>query len=113
MFKVDYKKVYDYVDWSCLEAVIVKMNLPMLWRKWITECVTTAMTCVLVNRSPTDKFPLERGLREGDPLSPFLFLMAAKSLYIMLNYEVENGLVSGYSVRNIKIANANVSISHL
>jgi len=39
--------------------------------------------------------------------------MAAEGLYITLNWAVENGLVSGYSVRNIKIANANVNISHM
>ncbi|GAU39864.1 hypothetical protein TSUD_69120 [Trifolium subterraneum] len=55
---------------------------------------------VLVNDSPTDEFPLERGLRQGDSLSPFLFLLAAEGLNVMMQAMVENQLFSGYSIGN-------------
>ncbi|MCI73577.1 RNA-directed DNA polymerase (Reverse transcriptase), partial [Trifolium medium] len=41
-----------------------QMAFPTLWQKWIRECVSTATSSVLVNGSPTDEFPLERGLRQ-------------------------------------------------
>ena len=69
LFKVDFEKAFDYVDWNYLDVVMTKMNFPILWRKWILECVGTTMTSVLVNGCPTDEFPLERGLRLGYPLS--------------------------------------------
>ncbi|XP_024636621.2 uncharacterized protein [Medicago truncatula] len=71
---------------------------PVLWRKWIKECVSTATASVLVNGSPTDEFPLKRGLRQGDPLSPFLFLLAAEGLNIVMKSLVEAQLFSGYSI---------------
>jgi len=49
LFKVDFEKAFDSIDWSYLDAVMKKMNFPTLWRKWIMECVSTASTSVLVN----------------------------------------------------------------
>ncbi|MCI73926.1 RNA-directed DNA polymerase (Reverse transcriptase), partial [Trifolium medium] len=53
---------------------------------------------VLVNGSATDEFPLERGLRQRDPLSPFLFLLAAEGLNMLMEVMVERNLFTGYSV---------------
>lgn len=109
LFKVDFEKAYDSVDWGYLDTVMGCMSFPVLWRKWIKECVSTATTSVLVNGSPTDEFPLKRGLRQGDPLSPFLFLLAAEGLNIVMKSLVEAQLFSGYS---IGAANP-VVVSHL
>lgn len=109
LFNVDFEKAYDSVDWGYLDSVMGCMSFPVLWRKWIKECVSTATTSVLVNGSPTDEFPLKRGLRQGDPLSPFLFLLAAEGLNIVMKSLVETQLFSGYSIR---AANP-VVVSHL
>jgi len=73
------------------------------------ECISTTTASVLVNGSPTDEFKFERGLRQGDPLSPFLFLIAAEGLNVMMKALEEAGLFSGYKVG----ANNHVSITHL
>ena len=73
------------------------------------ECISTTTASVLVNGSPTDEFKFERGLRQGDPLSPFLFLIAAEGLNVMMKALIEVGLFSGYKVG----ANNHVSITHL
>lgn len=57
-----------------------KMVFPVLWRKLIKECVTTSTASILVNGSPTDEFPLKRGLLQGDPLSPFRFFASSQGI---------------------------------
>ena len=54
------------------------MNFPLLWCKWMLECVGSVTTSVLVNRSPTEEFPLDRGLRKGYPFSPFFSLSSCE-----------------------------------
>ncbi|RHN65973.1 putative RNA-directed DNA polymerase [Medicago truncatula] len=98
LFKVDFEKAYDSIDWSFLEEVMVKMGFPILWRKWIKECVGTATASVLVNGSLTNEFSLGRGLRQGDPLSPFLFLLVAEGFNVLMEAMVARRLFHGYCV---------------
>ncbi|CAJ2637778.1 unnamed protein product [Trifolium pratense] len=109
LFKVDFEKAYDSVDWGYLDDVMGRMSFPTLWRKWIRECVCTATASVLVNGSPTDEFPLRRGLRQGDPLSPFLFLLAAEGLNVLMEAMVARNLFTGYSIGG----QGSIRVSHL
>ena len=98
LFKADFEKAYDSVDLKYLDDVMHKMNFPTLWRKWMSECVGTATAAVLVNGCPTDEFNIERGLRQGDPLSLFLFLLAAEGFNVLMLSLIEAGLFHGYRV---------------
>jgi hypothetical protein len=62
-FKVDFEKAYDSSDLGYLNDVIWNMSFHVMWRKSIRECVCMATESILVNDSPTEEFPLERGLR--------------------------------------------------
>ncbi|PNY15230.1 cysteine-rich receptor-like protein kinase [Trifolium pratense] len=99
LFKVDFEKTYDLVEWSYLFSIMSKMIFPCKWRKWISKCVRSTSASVLVNGSPEDEFKFERGLRQGDPLSPFLFLIVAEGLNAMVNASVHAKVFSGFSVR--------------
>jgi len=109
LFKVDFEKAYDSIDWNYLFEVMSKMGFPSLWCKWIKECIGTATTSILVNGSPTDEFALKRGLRQGDPLSPFLFLLAAEGFHVLMESLSHNNLFAGYKVGN----NVSTVVSHL
>ena len=109
LFKVNFEKAYDSVDWNYLDTVLRRMNFPIVWRKWMMECISTPSVSVLVNGSPTEEFKLERGLRQGDPLSPFLFLIAAEGLHVMMNSVMEQGMFEPYKVGT----HGDVVISHL
>jgi hypothetical protein len=63
LFKLDFEKAYDSTDLGYLDDVIWNMSFPVMWRKSIRGCVCMATKSILVNDSPTEEFPLERGLR--------------------------------------------------
>lgn len=63
-----------------LDEMMVGLKFEMRWRNWILECISSASASVLINGSPSGEFKLERGLRQGDPLSTFLFLIVAEGL---------------------------------
>ncbi|XP_045831292.1 uncharacterized protein LOC123922638 [Trifolium pratense] len=98
LFKVDFEKANDSVDWGYLDKVMERIAFPTLWRKWFRECVGTATASILVNGNPTDEFPLERGLRQGDLLSPFLFLLAVEGLNVLMEAMVTHNFFTGYRI---------------
>ncbi|KAJ9538624.1 hypothetical protein OSB04_031357 [Centaurea solstitialis] len=108
IFKVDFEKAYDTVDWSFLLEGLKNMGFGEKWRKWIKGCLQSSRISVLVNGSQTDEFPMERGLRQGDPLAPFLFLIVSECLHLMIKKAEEKGLFKG-----TKVGKDGVIISHL
>ncbi|XP_042755706.1 uncharacterized protein LOC122196643 [Lactuca sativa] len=84
------------------------MGFGVRWRSWIQGLLKNARSSVLVNGSPTEEFNLLRGLRQGDLISHFLFLIAMEGLHIVM----EDAVVSG-NFRGVEIEEANLEISHL
>ena len=74
--KLDIEKAYDYVSWSFWLAVLKKMGFGERWIKWIEWRISTMKFSILINGSPSDFFQSSRGLRQGDPLSSYLFVIA-------------------------------------
>ncbi|XP_020970234.1 uncharacterized protein LOC110268431 [Arachis ipaensis] len=84
------------------------MGFGQRWRGWVMECVSTSSMSVLINGSPSKPFKMERGLRQGDPLSPFLFVLVVDVLHRMIGKAVRNGRISPLLVRR-----DHIELSHL
>nr|GEU41504.1 reverse transcriptase domain, reverse transcriptase zinc-binding domain protein [Tanacetum cinerariifolium] len=108
IFKVDFEKAFDSISWKFLDHILVKLGFGQKWCSWIKACLISSRASILVNGSPTFEFSINRGLRQGDPLSPFLFILIMEGLYNALADAVTKGLISGVTLNN-----SNISISHL
>ncbi|GKE20981.1 RNA-directed DNA polymerase, eukaryota [Tanacetum coccineum] len=93
------------ISWFWETMEITKDEMPLLW---IEACLRSSSMSILVNGSPTEEFGIKRGVRQGDPLSPFLFILAAESLNAIMNEAVANGIFRG-----VKVGENNVMVSHL
>lgn len=100
-------KAYDRVEWKLLEDMMIKQGFRRAWVQ-LMKCITSIKYQVKVNPGKTDVIVPQRGLRQGDPLFPYLFLFCAEGFSAMLNEVEVNG-----KVRGIKICRNAPSVSHL
>ncbi|GJV00311.1 RNA-directed DNA polymerase, eukaryota [Tanacetum coccineum] len=107
IFKVDFEKAFDSVKWDYLIDTLRAFGFGQKWCSWINGCFETATGSVLVNGSPTSEFQFHRGLKQGDPISPFLFILIMETLHLSFKRVIEANLFKGISI------NASFSISHL
>ena len=70
LIKLDFQKAYDSVNWAFLKMVMEKIGFGRKWIRWIMNCVTSTSLSILLNGSPLKPLKMEKGLRQGDPLSP-------------------------------------------
>ena len=106
--KLDISKAYDRVEWSFLKQIILKLELPELWVDLAMETVQTASYLVLINGTLKGHIILARGIKQGDPLSPYLFLLCAESLSSMLRKATESS-----RLHDITLCRERVQLSHL
>ncbi|GJW34624.1 putative RNA-directed DNA polymerase, eukaryota, reverse transcriptase zinc-binding domain protein [Tanacetum coccineum] len=106
--ELDFEKAFDSLRWDFIDLVMEKLGFGLLWRSWIKGCLSNAHTSILVNGSPTTEFEISRGLRQGDPLSPFLFILAMEGLHAFICKAIDIGIYSG-----ARIGDNNMSLSHL
>lgn len=105
--KIDLSKAYDRVEWTYLKEIMIKLGFNILWIDLILKCITSASFSILINGEKKGHFKASRGLRQGDPLSPYLFLLIAEGLSHLISKANRDSRLSGLRCIN------GPTISHL
>lgn len=106
--KLDLNKAYDRVCWDFMFKVLEKLGFDDRWIAWVKECVCSVKYSIVVNGGQVCNISPNRGLRQGDPLSPYLFLIVADVLSILMKKAVMNNSIVG-----IKMKKRCPMVSHL
>ncbi|GKC65533.1 RNA-directed DNA polymerase, eukaryota [Tanacetum coccineum] len=84
ILKVNFEKAFDSLDWKFLDHIMAEIGFTNKWTRWIHGCLDSTFGSVFVNGSPTKEFKIQKSLRQGNPLSPFLFIIAVEALYVAI-----------------------------
>nr|GEX65261.1 RNA-directed DNA polymerase, eukaryota [Tanacetum cinerariifolium] len=104
---IDFEKAFDFVRWDILDDILNKFGFGAKWRGWIQGCLNSSMGSVLVNGNPMPEFKFHKRLKQGDPLSPFLFILVMESLHLSFNNILNARLFKGICIDD------SLSLSHL
>jgi hypothetical protein len=96
--KLDIEKAYYHVNWDSLLYVLRRMGFGSKWIHWIHICISTVPFFVLIDSTPVGFFNSSRGIRQGDPLSPLLFLLIMEVLSRLLKKTEEGGFIGRFQV---------------
>lgn len=106
--KTDMSKAYDRIEWGFLKAVLGRLGFNEKWIAWVLSCVSSVSYSFLINGVPQGHVLPSRGLRQGDPLSPYLFILCTEVLSGLCTKAQNQGLLPG-----IKVSRGSPPINHL
>ena len=92
VFKVDFAKAYDSIRWDYLDDVQEAFGFGDKWGSWITGSLVSGMASILINGSPTTEFQFHCGLKQGDPLAPYLSILIMESLHLSFTRAIDAGI---------------------
>lgn len=100
IFKIDLSKAFDKLSWTYIQKMLTAFGFPPMWVRWILSLISTTLFSILINGIPSQPFSPSRGIRKGDPLSPFLFVLMAKGLGRHIKHALLSQHLKGLSIHN-------------
>ena len=97
-FKLDFHKSYDRLEWNFITTVLKLLSFDQRIINLIHQCISTVSFTLLLNGSKNISFHPSRGVRQGDPLSLYLFILCSEVLSKLINRVVVNGRLKGVKV---------------
>lgn len=91
LLKLDIAKAFDNVSWEYIFELLQKIGFLVHWRDWVALLLSTSSSACLLNGIPGDSIEHRRGLRQGDPLSPLLFILCIDPLHRLLEAATRDG----------------------
>jgi hypothetical protein len=98
ILKIDLSKSYDRVDWSYIWLLLTHIGFEVPFIKWVMDCITSVSFEILINGVASPFFISERGLRQGCPMSPLLFLLVVEGLRKAIENVIRLGDFQGIQV---------------
>jgi len=96
--KTDMSKAYDRLEWDFIQLVLQAMGFHPKWINWIMQCITTVSYSFLLNGAAQGSVTPQRGIRQGDPLSPYLFIICSEVLSGLCLKAQQDGSLPGIRV---------------
>ncbi|WOL04581.1 hypothetical protein Cni_G13302 [Canna indica] len=106
ILKLDLEKAYDRVDWSIVLKILEKMGMLIKIRKWIEACLMGVSYSCKVNGVSSRSFGSNKGIRQGDSLSPYLFIIMEQLLTTLVNYAVNKKDIDVFKIGNTVISHS-------
>jgi hypothetical protein len=107
IIKLEFTKDFDIVSWKYMKHILLAFGFQSEWVNWILKLTSTAFFSILVNGTPSKTFTPSRGIRQGDPLSPFLFVIMVEGISRYIKAHINNGNIKGLHLSGI-----NPPVSH-
>jgi hypothetical protein len=101
LLKLDLSKAFDKLSWEFMREMLLAFGFNQDWVAWILNLTSSAFFSLLVNGVPSRPFSPSRGIRQGDPLSPFLFIIMAEGLSRSIHAAIENNRLAGLPLHDI------------
>ncbi|KAA0051609.1 LINE-1 retrotransposable element ORF2 protein [Cucumis melo var. makuwa] len=103
VIKIDLEKAFDKISWNFIDFMLKKKNLSKKWGDWIKTCISTVQYSILINGKPRGRIKPKRGIRQGDPISHLIFVLAMDYLSCILKHLENSNKIKGVLINDINL----------